>query len=274
MTQTLGSKTLTQLPDHTQLPETDGIPVKNFQEHPQTRLLTDAIEPVLDALHPDKHYAIGQDSGIYWRYDAEDPLRGCVAPDWFYVPNVPPTLAGEYRRSYVMWQEHVTPLVALELASGDGSEERDTTPPQGGEKPGKFWVYEQILHIPYYGIYVMEKSRGRLEMYHWQDLKYQRMTPDAAGRYRIEPLGVALGIWRDTRQEIDWLRWWDLDGNLLPTGAERADAERESANAERKRADTERERAELAEQSAAQAREKATRLAEKLRALGIDPDEL
>ena len=262
MTQTLGPKTLFQLPDHTQLPETDGIPVKNFQEHPQTRLLTDAIEPVLDALHPDKHYTIGQDSGIYWRYDAENPLRGCIAPDWFYVPNVPPNLDGQFRRSYVMWTENVTPLLAIELSSSDGSEERDTTPPKDGEKPGKFWVYEQILHIPYYGIYVMDKNKGRLEMYHWQDLKYQQMTPDANNRYRIEPLGVSLGIWHDIRQgqETDWLRWWDLNGNLLLTGAERADAERE--------------RAERAEQSAAQAQEKAARLAERLRALGVDPDEI
>ena len=267
MTQTLGPQAVTQLPDHTQLPETDGIPVKNFQEHPQTRLLTDAIEPVLDALHPDKQYTIGQDSGIYWRYDAEDPLRGCIAPDWFYVPNVPPDLDGQFRRSYVMWKENVTPMLAIELSSGDGSEERDTTPPKEGEKPGKFWVYERILHIPYYGIYI--KTKGQLEMYHWQDLKYRRMTSDAAGRYPIEPLGVALGIWHGLyhNRTIDWIRWWDLDGNLLLTGAERAEAERERAEAERARA-------ERAEQNATQAQEKADRLAERLRALGIGPDEL
>jgi hypothetical protein len=31
-------------PDHTQLPESDGTFVKNFQEHPQSLLLTDTIE--------------------------------------------------------------------------------------------------------------------------------------------------------------------------------------------------------------------------------------
>ena len=30
-------------PDHTQLPESDGSFVKNFQEHPQSLLLTDSI---------------------------------------------------------------------------------------------------------------------------------------------------------------------------------------------------------------------------------------
>ena len=34
-------------PDHTQLPDEDGTFVKNFQEHPQSILLTDSIGPIL-----------------------------------------------------------------------------------------------------------------------------------------------------------------------------------------------------------------------------------
>ncbi|WP_241392638.1 hypothetical protein [Rippkaea orientalis] len=42
------------------------------------------------------YYCIGQDSGIYWRMT--DPSeQGAIAPDWFDVPNVPPTLNGEIR---------------------------------------------------------------------------------------------------------------------------------------------------------------------------------
>jgi Uma2 family endonuclease len=78
-------------PDHTQLPEEDGTFGKNFQEHPQSIILTDSIGSVLQGLHPDGQYAIGQDCGIYWR--ETDPLeKGAEAPDWFYVPNVLPTL--------------------------------------------------------------------------------------------------------------------------------------------------------------------------------------
>ena len=47
------SSTSLSLPDHTQLPESDGTFVKNFQEHPQSLLLTSSIRPVLDQLHPD-----------------------------------------------------------------------------------------------------------------------------------------------------------------------------------------------------------------------------
>ena len=90
------------LPDHTQLPAEDGTFVKNFQEHPQSILLTESIWPILKKLHPDGQFAVGQDSGIYWRL-VDPPEKGAIAPDWFYVPNVPPTLDGAMRRSYVMW---------------------------------------------------------------------------------------------------------------------------------------------------------------------------
>jgi Uma2 family endonuclease len=84
----------------------------------------------LQQLHPDNQYAIGQDCGIYWRI-TEPPERGAEAPDWFYVPNVPPMLNDQFRRSYVLWQEYVAPLIVLEFVSGDGSEERDNTPITG-----------------------------------------------------------------------------------------------------------------------------------------------
>ncbi|WP_448571881.1 Uma2 family endonuclease [Trichothermofontia sp.] len=130
--------------------------------------------PVLNQRHPDQQFCIGQDCGIYWRL-TDPPEKGAECPDWFYVPNVPPLLNGTFRRSYVLWQEYVAPLIAIEFASGDGSEERDTTPPSGvtgtGQKPGKFWVYEQAIRIPYYGIY--EVTKASVELYRLVDGHYQ-----------------------------------------------------------------------------------------------------
>ncbi len=80
-----GASAKLTLPDHTQLPDSDGTFVKNFQEHPQSVLLTDSLLPWLQQRHPDGRYAIGQDSGIYWRI-TDPPVRGAVSPDWFYVP--------------------------------------------------------------------------------------------------------------------------------------------------------------------------------------------
>jgi Uma2 family endonuclease len=240
------------LPDHTQLPETDGAIVQNFQEHPQSMLLTDSIRPVLGRVHPDGQFAIGQDSGIYWRA-TDPPLKGCKAPDWFYVPDVPPLLNGQVRRSYVLWEELIAPFLIVEFVSGDGSEERDATPEEG-----KFWVYERILRAEYYAIY--EVDPGRVELYRLVNRRYQLVSPNQQGRFPVEPLGIELGIWKGTYQdqELPWLRLWEAGGALLLTGEERAEVERERADAERERADA--------------AQQRADRLAARLRALGIDPD--
>jgi Uma2 family endonuclease len=235
------------LPDHTQLPESDGTFVKNFQEHPQSILLTDSILPRLQEIQPDGQYCIGQDCGIYWRM-TDPPEKGAEAPDWFYVANVPPTLNGQIRRSYVLWQELIAPVIVLEFVSGNGEEERDNTPFQG-----KFWIYEQVIRPAFYGIYEVKKAS--VEVYRLVAGRYERMNPNARGHYPIAPMGVELGIWQGyyLNVELPWLRWWDEAGNLLLTGEERAEAERQ--------------RAETAEQENA-------RLREQLRALGADPDAL
>jgi len=239
--------------DHTQLPESDGTFVKNFQEHPQSLILTDSIGPILQERHPDGQYAIGQDCGIYWR-ETEPAEQGAEAPDWFYVPNVPPNIDGKIRRSYVLWREHIAPLIALEFASGNGDEERDLTPLSRTNegvvtKPGKFWVYERVMRIPYYGIY--QVNNGRLEVYRLIDGYYQLLELNQRGHFPIAPLGVELGLWQGSyqNQTMLWLRWWDEEGNLLLIGDERAELERLRGEQQRERAEQERLRAESAEQS-------------------------
>ncbi|MBW4668326.1 MAG: Uma2 family endonuclease [Cyanomargarita calcarea GSE-NOS-MK-12-04C] len=162
------------LPDHTQLPDSDGkfvfakrVGDKNLQEHPQSILITDSIKPI-----------------------------------------------------------YVAPLIVLEFVSGDGAEERDTTSPSQGN-PGKFWVYEQAIRVPYYGIY--EVAKAQVEVYHLVDNTYQLMQPNERGHYPISPMGVELGIWQGLYQnaELPWLRWWDAEGNLLLIGEERAEVERQ-----------------------------------------------
>ncbi len=209
------------LPDHTQLPDSDGTFVKNFQEHPQSVLLTDSIEPILQKCHPDGQYAIGQDSGIYWRM-TEPPEKGAEAPDWFYVPNVPPTLNGQPRRSYVLWQEFIAPLIILEFVSGTGKEERDRTP-----WTGKFFIYEQVIRPAFYGIYEVQKSS--IELYRHVTNRFELVEANERGHFPIPELGVEIGIWQGTYQnsELPWLRWWDSDGNLLLTGWENSQQERQ-----------------------------------------------
>jgi hypothetical protein len=278
MTQSLNPTTLPPaFPDHTQLPDSDDTFAKNFQEHPQSILLTDSLETTLQTLHPDGQYAIGQDSGI----------------DWFYVPNVEPLLDGQSRRSYVLWREYIVPLIAIEFASGDGSEERDNTPlsrlPEGvNQKPGKFWVYERIIRIPYYAIYIFKTSE--LEVYNWVNTRYCRLQPNDRGHYPIDLMGVELGVWEGSyqNQTLRWLRWWDHQGNLLLTGSEqarlerlhtererdRAEAERERAEAEHERAEAERERAEAERERADRAQQTQRNAIPQLRAMGLTVEQV
>ena len=48
----------------------------------------------------------------------DPPKKGAEARNWFYVPNVPPLLGAQIRRFYVLWQEIIPPLIALEFVSG------------------------------------------------------------------------------------------------------------------------------------------------------------
>ena len=242
------------LPDHKELPEEDGTFVQNFHEHPQSVLLTESLWPILQKLHPDGQFIIGQDSGIYWRIT--EPLeKGAIAPDWFYIPDVPPTLNGEMRRSYVMWQEYVAPFIVMEFISTTDGGERERTPYKG-----KFWIYERVIRPAFYAIY--DADKGLVDLYHLTEDRFQPVPPNARKHFPIPQLGIELGIWRGEYKNVNfpWLRIWNAEGNLLPTPEERAEQETQRANQEAQRANQEAGRA--------------ARLAAKLRELGIDPDEV
>lgn len=226
--------------DHTQLPANDGVPVRNSLEPWQSALLSETLEPVLRQELPEGDYFIGQDCGIYW--DKTEPAGlGCKAPDWYLVPGVPHLLNGQMRRSYVLWQEMVAPLILLEYASDGGEEDRDRTPFRG-----KFWVYERRIRPAYYGIFLPDQER--IEMYQLVADRFQQMPANPEGRFVIASLGIELGIWKGRFGQFDipWLRWWDTRGTLLPTG----------------------------EELAAKEKMKNERLLQKLRELGVDPEKI
>jgi hypothetical protein len=94
--------------------------------------------------------------------------------------------------------------------------------------------------------------------------------------YPIPPLGVELGLWEGIYKnvELPWLRWWDNQGQLLPTPEEFALEQKQLAELEKQRAELEKQRAETEKQRAEQEKQCADLLAAKLRELGVNPDEL
>lgn len=243
------------LPTDLDLPDTDGKPVDNEFQILQAALLTDALRPILAGRHPDGTYYVAANNGIYWRL-ADEPLAGCKVPDWFYVPGVVRrTNDHPCWRSYVMWQHRIHPVVVMEFISEEPGGERDQT-----FGTGKFWVYEHAIRPAHYVIF--DPFENELEVYRHVAGRFVRQKPGATGRYPIPELGVQLGPWEGSLPGMVippafWIRWWDANGQLLPTAVERAEAEATRAEAEKRRAEAEAQRAE--------------RLAEKLRAMGIDP---
>ena len=71
----------------------------------------------------------------------------------------------------------------------------------------------------------------------------------------LQTVGLGLTVWEGEFEEQDsiWLRWCDRNGQVILTGAEGREIERQGREIERQRAD---------------------RLAERLRAMGINPDEV
>ena len=97
-----GAALPSQLPGHLELPEENGEFAQSFRELPQSHLLSSSIWPILEQLHPDRHFAVGHDCGI--NRELTEPLeKGAICPDWFYVPGVPPVLDGHYQPSYGSW---------------------------------------------------------------------------------------------------------------------------------------------------------------------------
>lgn len=225
------------LPDDYPLPDD---PVDNTTQP----LLAEALRESLDLadLLPSLGF-VATNLGICTKVAGQFVVK---APDWVYVPQTAQRL--DQRRSYTPEREGSLPLLVLEFLSETEGGEYSLDP---NYPYGKWYFYERLLQVPYYGIF--EPQQGRLEVYQWEQGHYQRLLPNPQQHYWIEPLHLFLGVWSGERSQRSgyWLRWWDAQDNRLLWGVERIALEQEKVQQERQRAD---------------------RLTEQLRALGIEPE--
>lgn len=236
-------------------PEDPGMPDEFHIVQP--RLLSETFRPA--AWDPGQVF-VATDLNLY--YDPEHPLY-YKRPDWLAVLGRPPaSRQDDLRLSYVVWQEALAPYVVVELLS-PGTEDEDLGRCLWDldKTPGKWFVYERILKIPYYILY--SRYTGRLQAFGRVSASYRPILLQE-GRLWLPEAGIGLGVWEGTYAGCAgrWLRWLDDHGRWIPTpledeqarsGEERARAEQEWARAEHERA-------------------RAERLAERLRALGLDPE--
>ena len=197
-----------KLPPEYQLPDE---PVDDLN-HPE---LASALQEILQIANlVTLNMLMGSNFGICANLDGKTVVK---APDWFYVPNAFPVLAGIIRRSYTPHTEGDPLAVVMEFLSDTEQSEYSHNP----RYPyGKWYFYEQILQVPIYAIF--NPSEATLEVYHLVEGRYVLQQPDANGRYSISPLNLYLGIWFGTKAPLtgNWLRWWDARGQMLPWGTE------------------------------------------------------
>jgi Uma2 family endonuclease len=193
-------------------------------------------------------------------------------PDWFAVLNTTRMYRdGNLRFSYVIWQEKVSPFIAVELLSpGTEDEDLGTKLRHAQEPPRKWEVYERILQIPYYAVFD-RYNNYKFQMFELKNGRYieARISDD---RFWIPEIELGLGVWRGSYHrttEQPWLRWYDVNGNWLLLAEElqkqRADFARQQKELERQQADFEKQQADFA-------RQQKERLIAQLRALGIEPN--
>ena len=248
-------------------PEEKGLPDEFHFLQPLLLYLT--FQPI--NWSPELVYSAA-DLNLY--YDLEHPLW-YKRPDWFGVVGVSRLYKGEdLRLSYVTWQETANPFVVVELLSpGTEDEDLGNKQSQKDKPPTKWEVYERILRIPYY--IVFSRYTNELRAFHLVGGHYEPMNL-IDGLLPMPELGLSLGLWSGSFRGISklWLRWFTLDGELIPEPTEEATVAAEEAANAKEEAAAAKERAIVAEQEATQAKRKAEILAERLRQLGVNPDEL
>ena len=217
----------------------------------QAELLSQTFHP---PTYPPERIFVASDLNLYY-----DPLNTgwYKRPDWFAVVGVSRLYQGQdLRLSYVSWQEGVRPVVAIELLSpGTQDEDLGKTEPQG-KQPGKWKVYEQILAVPYYVTF--NRYNDELQAFQLVGDRYQKMEL-SGDRVWLESLKLGLALWQGEYRGAlrQWLRWYNAQGNLVPT-------QTEMVQQAEQRAEQERILRELAER-------RAEKLAQRLQDLGLEP---
>jgi Uma2 family endonuclease len=242
----------------------------------QATLLDETFSPPNHS--PDEVFS-AVDMNLY--YDEQNTDR-YIRPDWFGVVGVPSLYQErDSRLSYVVWDEARAPLIVVELLS-PRTQQHDLglTPHDEDGKPTKWEIYEQYLRVPYYVVF--GRRAKKMRAFRLKGRRYVEVL-SRGGRLWIAEAKLGLGLWQGRYHKFDrlWLRWFDAQGNCIPTPAElaeqerqRAEAERQRAKQERQRAKAERQRAEAAQAEKELIEQRVERMAQLLRQLGQDPDQI
>ena len=177
---------------------------------------------------------------VGWFYQRNTPA---VVPDCLLSLDVtgPEDLQVKQGHSYYQWDMGKPPDVVIEVVS-------DRT---GGEESTKKKLYAR-QGVPYYAVFDPKHllSGDTLRTYELRGAEYHPVEPGP-----WPTIGLGLRLWQGKFEGFhdDWLRWCDANGEIIPTGEERAVALAE--------------RARQADEHARQADERVRKVEERLRLL-------
>ena len=228
------------IPDISELEIEDDKPVDNFQSEKQQRLL---VEPLYSSRVLTPPFIAAANVGVFYSRKL-DP----VVPDVFVSLNVqmPVDWSQKQNRSYFTWEFGKAPEVAIEVVSNRKGKEL-------GDKKDNY----ARVGVAYYAVFDPLRQIQEAEQMNGALLRVYALTVgkyvELSEPFWLETVGLGLTLWSGTFEDQPelWLRWCDHQGQVIPTGAESSDLERQRAENERQRA---------------------TRLAERLREMGVDPD--
>jgi Uma2 family endonuclease len=235
------------LPDVQNIITEDDEPVDNIFSEKQQRLLTETLHNSWDG--GGRTFFAAANVGVF-RSVYEPPL----VPDAFISMDVKPRAEWQNkdRKTYFCWEFGKPPEVVIEIVSNR----------KGGELSRKLQDYAR-LQAWYYVVFdpageLAKDLQGEsLRLYRLHHGSYTPMSD-----FWLEDIGLGLRLWEGEYEgwHATWIRWCDARGNLLPTGKERADIEEQRAEKEYKRAE--------------KAESIMRRMAEKMRAAGLNPDDI
>jgi Uma2 family endonuclease len=216
------------IPDVSNLITEDDTPVDNLISEKQQRLLTVSL---YSSLEGDVPFLAAANVGLF--YAAHQPP---LVPDILLSLGISSSqdLSQKQNRSYFVWNFGKPPEVVIEIVSNK----------VGNELGSKLTDYAHA-GVAYYVVFDPLQCLGDkiLSVYELRATQY-RLLDD----YWLDDIQLGLTLWQGKFEgcEYSWLRWCDRKGNILLTGDEKAEQEKQRAE----------------------------RLAEILRSQGIDPDRL
>jgi len=194
-----------------QLIESDGIPLESAWHVLEIGLLLDCV--AYRFRERDDYFA----GGNMFIYFSEEQARNrdYRGPDFFYVDGVSLT---PLRRYWAVWQEGGRyPDLIIELLSPCSAKTEPTT---------KKTLYERTFHTAEYFCY--DPDAQTLEGWRLGDRgRYRSIAANDRGWIWSEEFEAWLGPWKGKYLDHDgiWLRFYDVNGHLVPTRAEAAEAE-------------------------------------------------